>query len=351
MAYRLCLICVLVFAASLAGCKSKEAEEPDVDSNTPDPNAVVRVVPPKIVLTVNGVEVSEGVLAKRMDAEMQKMGAPVPEKFLDRYKQELRRKIIDEMTVEILLDQEVETSGIVVTDRDIDKHIRISNARKRISMEDFLEMLEAKGEDINEYRENLRKQLGYEKLMDSMFADSVKISEEDAKKYYSENSDQFQIQEQVRASQILVAVNPGDSDEVKEKAKARAQDLLRHIENGENFSEIAREYSDCLSSSKGGDLGFFAKGAMASVLEEMAFNLEVGQISGIIETEQGLHIVKVTARKAAGIAAYENAERDIMQILVRNRQRELSRQYIEELKRNAKIVYGTAGRKYRGANI
>ena len=116
----------------------------------------------------------------------------------------------------------------------------------------------------------------------------------------------LQIQEWVRASHILIKpadadTNVDDQPNAKNEAKAaalvKAEDLLEQIKNGADFEALAKEHSSCASAAKRGDLGFFPRGRMVASFEKAAFDLKVGQVSGIVETNFGYHIIKVTDRK------------------------------------------------------
>jgi len=188
-----------------------------------------------------------------------------------------------------------------------------------------------------------KKRLGYQKLFESRFDDKVNITEEDTKNYYSENQQQFETPQQLRASHILIKPDTSDPNlepaSAKAAAKARAQELLEQINAGADFAELAKANSDCPSSARGGDLGFFSRGRMVPAFEEAAFALEVGQVSDIVETQFGYHIIKVTDRKDASVTMFEQAKDDILKLLTQTRQAELAKEYIESLKAQANIVY------------
>lgn len=103
--------------------------------------------------------------------------------------------------------------------------------------------------------------------------------------------------EQVKASHILLKTQPDFTEEDKEELKAKLTDLGKQIEEGKPFDELAREHSGCPSSSRGGDLGFFARGQMVPPFEEAAFSMKKGEVSDIVETQFGYHLIKVTDRK------------------------------------------------------
>lgn len=122
------------------------------------------------------------------------------------------------------------------------------------------------------------------------------VSEQDLKTYYEQNLARLGGQEQRRASHILIAVPKGAPEAEKQKARAKAQELLAQVKKApDSFAELAKKHSqDPGSAAQGGDLDFFARGAMTKPFEDAVFSLGKGEISGIVETDFGYHIVKVT---------------------------------------------------------
>ena len=147
---------------------------------------------------------------------------------------------------------------------------------------------------------------------------------------------------QVRASHILIKPDPSivDVNEAKAKAKAKAEKLLKQVKAGGDFAALAKENSDDPGSkAMGGDLGFFEKGTMVKEFGDAAFAMKVGQISNVVETQFGYHIIKVTDRKEGGMTTFENAKADIVKSLQDKKKNELFKQLIEKVKAGAKIEY------------
>jgi peptidyl-prolyl cis-trans isomerase C len=128
--------------------------------------------------------------------------------------------------------------------------------------------------------------------------DRVTVTEEQAKKYYETHRDQFKGPEQVKIRQIVIEVEKSDPEEEKNMARLKAEEILKKIRAGEDFAKLASTYSDDQESkAKGGDLGFVEKGNMYKPLDEAAFKLNPGEVSGIIETPAGFHIIKMDERR------------------------------------------------------
>jgi peptidyl-prolyl cis-trans isomerase C len=111
--------------------------------------------------------------------------------------------------------------------------------------------------------------------------------------------------EQVHARHILVKVDPKADATQKAAARKKIEDIQKQLKNGEDFSELAKKASDCPSNAKGGDVGYFGRGQMVKPFEDAAFSLKPGEVSGIVETEFGLHLIKVMDKKPEKIMDYQ----------------------------------------------
>jgi peptidyl-prolyl cis-trans isomerase C len=333
-----------------------EAEpEPTPAEAEPEPTpaeAKPAPAPNDVVVTVSGVDIIESQVQTELAPQLKRMAAQLPPAFVEQYKKQLRQQVLDKIIVERLLDERVKAEKIVVTEEEVTDLVKemASQQQPPLSLEDFKALIGAYGKSFDEVKQRVQKGLGYQKLLQAQFADKINITEDDAKKYYSENKKQFETPEQVRASHILIkpdTTDPNaDPNEVKATARAKAQDLLKQIKDEADFAELARANSGCPSSTKGGDLGFFGKGQMVPTFEKAAFELKVGQVSEIVETQFGYHIIKVTDRKNASVKTFEQAKDDILKLLTQTREGELAKEYINVLKAKANIVY-PAGKEPR----
>ncbi len=317
-----------------AGPDANEAE-PNIPAETvADPNKI------GVAVTINGVDITESDVEALIKPQLEKMAAQLPLSVVEQYKKQLRQQALESMIVEQLLDEKVKVEKIVVTEEEIIDHIKAMASQQKLSMEDFKALIEAYGQSFDEIKQRIQRGLGYQKLMEAQFAGKINVTEDDARKYYSENKSEF---EQVRASHILIQPDTADPNtdpnETKAKARAKTQELLKQIKGGADFAELAKANSSCSSAARGGDLNFFRRGQMVPAFEKVAFKLKVGQASDIVETRFGYHIIKVTERKDAGVTQFKQNKDDIIKMLTQKKQAELAMQYIESLKAKANIVY------------
>ena len=202
--------------------------------------------------------------------------------------------------------------------------------------------------NFEDMKNDVRNRLSYDKFMTPLLEGKMSVTEEDARKYYDENPKRFEQPEQIAVSHILIKSEPidpniADPNEAKKQSKAaalaKAQDLLKQIKDGADFAELAKANSACPSAKDGGDLGFLPRGQTTPPFEKAAFDLELGQLSDIVETSYGYHIIKKTGQKDASTIPFEEASKSIIMQLVKKQQNEFIEEYMEKLKAEADIVY------------
>lgn len=348
---------------SLASCKQKKTAGPD--ANKPDPTKVdvepaktgVKPVEPvttttdsagSVLVTVNGVDITQKQLDDLLKPHLERLAkqASLSPALLEQQKALFRQQALQEMIRMQILNEKVKLANIVVTEQDItDEIMKVASQQKPpATMEEFMKKMQDYGYDVEQLKSQIRTVLGQQKLMAKEFPDETNFTEEDAKAYYDQNKARYDIPEQTRASHILIRTNMtdpnSDPNQVKAVARAKAEDLLKQINGGADFAALAKTYSeDPSSAQRGGDLSFFARGRMVPPFDKAAFELEVGKVSGIVETQYGFHIIKVTDRKEPTTTSFEEAKAGIIAEQGQMKLRELAAKYVEKLKADAKIVY------------
>jgi peptidyl-prolyl cis-trans isomerase C len=343
------LPCFLIFSTVIAlSCKPKSPKE-TVSDKSPKTAADSGA---NIAVTINGADIPESEIEKLVKQQLTmiaKQSAQMPPTFTEQYAKQIREQVLEQTIRRHLLDEKVKEANIVVTDEEVMSTVEKIAAAQRepLSLEEFKKKLAEYGQSFDNVKEDIRKGLARNRFMETQWAGKINVTEEDARKYYQENSKQFETTEQVRASHILIKpvltdpnVDPNaDPNEPKAEAKAKAEDLLKQIKGGADFAELAKANSNCPSAANGGDLGFFSRGDTTPEFENVVFELEIGQISNVVETEYGYHIIKVTDHKDAGTTSFEQAKEDIIKQLTQTKQSEIAEEYIRSLKTGAKIVY------------
>lgn len=249
---------------------------------------------------------------------------------------EMKKKILDGLVDRELLIQQSKKQGVKVTDTEIDE--QIATLKKRFpSEQEFAGALTK----MNMTEATLKAQFGQDmavkKMIDQDIASKITISDEDSKTFYDGHPDLFKTPERVRASHILVKIDPKASDEDKAKAREKMVEIQKRVKNGEDFATVAKEVSDCPSKAKGGDLDYFQRGQMVGPFEEAAFSLQPGVVSDIVETQFGFHLIKVADKKEPGVVPFDEMKEKIQQHLKQEKVNQELTQYVAQLKTKAKI--------------
>ena len=349
---RILLCLAIVFIGINLNCRDKSPQEKEVSQPEPnapsesDANAPSETVSKDVAVTVNGVEIKESAVMSIIGSQLAKIdqqGAKIPPSVAQQYKKQLREQALEQLIRRQLLDEKIKEANVTVTEEDVMDKINEFASDQNMSLEDFKKTMEQNGQDFDQVKEDVRKALARNKFMEAQWAGKIDVTEEEAKKYYDENKKRFNVPELIRVSHILIKYDLNDPNtdpnEAKAKAKAEAQDLLQQIKNGADFAELAKAHSDCPSAPDGGDLGFFPRGQSTPQFEKVAFGLEVGQVSDIVETEYGYHIIKATGHKDATVVSFEQAKDSIIKELTEKKQTEFAEKYISSLKAGAKIVF------------
>lgn len=160
--------------------------------------------------------------------------------------------------------------------------------------------------DIKEQIDLLSNDFLASQYLTKEVVDKIKVTDDDMKLYYKTHNDELKTPEMVRARHILIMVDKSASEDVKKKAKEKAESILKEARAGKDFTKLASESSDDTGSkAKGGDLEFFPKGRMVPEFEKAAFSLKPGEVSGVVETQFGFHIIKVEEKKEPVLEPYD----------------------------------------------
>lgn len=337
-------ICVTAVTAS-AGAEKKtpviakeESAAPqgkaDKESSTSEPKR--RPIETNAAARVNGVAISRSDLDKSYNSRIQEKG--MDSQMIinpDRYK-EVQLEVLDGLIIRELLWQDAQKKNFIANDEDLQKAmIRAKNSFP--SETEFELHLAINRYSENDYAEFLRKQLSVGELVQKDIAQGISITDDEIHTYYVSNSEQFKALEQVHARHILIKVDKGADETAREEAKKQIEGILKEAKGGTDFAELAKKHSQAPSGSKGGDLGFFTRGKMVKPFEEAAFALKAGEISGVIQTIYGYHIIKVEENKEAQIVPEKDVREKIGQFLWDGQVRIAVQKHIDILREKAEI--------------
>lgn len=251
-------------------------------------------------------------------------------------RESFRPKALEILIERELFYQEAKNRGMKVDKKRIDaleeKTIKRLGGKKK-----FKEALRLWGRSREDYRERLERIFLIEDIRRVEIDEKSTISPEEIKRYYEENRKGFFSPPSRRIRHILIKVAPSSTTEEKEYKKKVAEDVLRKLKAGEDFAEIAWDYSDDPYRVKGGDLGLLHEGRLDPSLDEVAFKLSIGEISNIVETIYGYHIMRVEEIKGAYEMSLDEVSAKIERKLKDRRLKALKEAFVSLLKAKAKI--------------
>ena len=249
----------------------------------------------------------------------------------------IRREALELLINNTVLRQEIDHHLIEVKDEEIDRAIEQVKGTFESEVV-FKKALQEENLTMKNFRENIVKDLKVQKLLEQEIVSEIEdITTEEAREYYQKNPDQFTEPTKARARHVLIKVSRDASDEEIKQAKEKADLVLQKAKAGADFATLARDYSEGPNAFKGGDLGFFARGEMVKSFDEAVFKLQPGQISDVVRSELGFHVIKLEEYKDPESIPFEKVEDKIKAFLTQKESNERFEKYIEQLKEKADI--------------
>jgi len=299
----------------------------------PEPPKPVPAQLPEVLARVNGEAITRAEFDRAVGALESRAGAPVPAEQRD----QVLRGVLDQIIGFKLLAQESKSRKVLVPDADVDG--RLSQIKQQFPNEAaFTQMLAERKMTLDQVKSDARQDMAISKLIEDEIAAKVAVKAEQVTDFYAKNPEQFKEGESVHASHILIGTGRGADPAAKTKAHAQAEQVLKDVKSGKDFAALAKQYSsDPGSAANGGDLGFFQQGQMVGPFNDAAFKLAPGQVSEIVETEFGFHIIKVAEKKPGRTIPLEEVRPQVEQYLEQmNRQKE-TESFVNTLKAKGKI--------------
>jgi peptidyl-prolyl cis-trans isomerase C len=298
----------------------------------PPPAKPVPAMLPDVVARVNGESISKTEFEDAVKSVEGQAGRPVPAEERD----QVYRMVLDQLVTGHVLLQESKTRKVAVPDAEVDS--RIGQLRQRFPSEDeYKKALAARNLTPDKVRDEIKKQLAIEKMIESEVSPQVNVSDHDVKDFYDKNPQQFQQPESWRASHILVMVPQGATDAQKKEARAKIDDVATQVKAGGDFAELAKKYSQDGSAQSGGDLNYFSRGQMVKPFEDAVASLKVGEVSGVVETQFGFHVIKLTDKRDARTVPLVEVNKKIGDYLLNRARQEKAGAFVESLKAKSKI--------------
>jgi peptidyl-prolyl cis-trans isomerase SurA len=229
------------------------------------------------------------------------------EKALTETKLDLLNRMIDNL----LMEQQSRKAGIVIKDEEVTVTINELLERRNISQDDFRQAVAREGTTLEAYRKGIRDQLVRIRLVQREIKSKVAVSNEEIGVYYRKNREDYEGKEAVRIKQILLLLPKEASPDAREKLRGDAGAIHKRLLSGDPFEVISAKYSQGPTAAAGGDIGYIEKGMMLPEVEAIAFSLPLSQLSDVIESSVGFHIIQVIDRRGAGVKPIESVREEI----------------------------------------
>lgn len=278
-------------------------------------------------------------------SELREISVPYLEKMKSKFSldydgeqiEETERRILSQIIDEKLVNQEADRLKIVITEKEADMAINDVRENNKLSEEQFKQALVEEGITIEKYREQMKNQMKKMRLLEQVIKSKVQIKEEEIEEYYKQHMDDFNTPPEVSLQQILLMIPPEASEQEIRQIKEKAEEILKKIRNGEDFYAMAKLHSQDSSAAAGGIMGFFKQGELMPALNEVVFSLNAGEVSSVIQTSLGFHIIKVLEKRDKQKMAKEEKWKEIEGILYSQKVEDKFKQWLKELRKKSYI--------------
>ena len=288
---------------------------------------------PDVVARVNGEPINKTDFEKAVMNVEANAGGPVPPDQRDR----VYRGVLDQMIGFRLLIQETKNRKMVVPTGELDK--RVEQIRSRFPTEEaFKQALDEQQVTVEELRTDAQNDILVGTMLQAEVAPKVSVTPEQINDFYQKNPSQFQQPERVRASHILIGFPQNADEAAKKDARTKAAEILKEVKAGKDFAALAKQHStDPGSGQNGGDLGYFQKGQMVPPFEQAAFALKPGETSDLVESQFGIHIIRMVERQPGRTVPIDEVRPKIQQYLEGQGRQQQTQVFVDALRAKGKI--------------
>ncbi len=285
---------------------------------------------------VNGVDITQEEVNKSLDTYLQQRNIDIQSLQSPEQYKEMQKQVLDGLIGQELLWQEAQKKKAIVSQKDVDQEI--NKARERMPSEEvFRERLKQAGLTEASYAESIKKRLSVGKLVQDEITKKISISDAQVHEFYAANPGKFTRPEEVHTRHILIKVESEADEDAKQAAKKKIDEILGEAKGGTDFAELAKKHSEGPTGPKGGDLGFTAKGQLVPAFEKAAFALKPGEISDVVQTQFGYHIIKLEERRGGEHVAENDIKEQIRTYLQSTKSREAVQEEMETLRKKGSV--------------
>jgi peptidyl-prolyl cis-trans isomerase SurA len=288
----------------------------------------------RIAAVVNGQPILLSDVEERLGPELARVLQQAPGPQRDKERADLLRRGLDEMVDEKLIESEASTLGLSVSEEELQRALDQLARQQSMEVADFRQALEQQGVTWDSARDAVRKQT----LMAEVLRYKVKarkVTDEEVQAAYATETQHPQYE--VRARHIFIPMAQNATPGQHAAAQARAEQALKRVKSGETFALVAREMSEGPTAKQGGDLGYFRRGLMLPAIEQAAFALKPGEVSPVIRTSSGYHLVLVEDRRPIPPKPLADVKEEIRNRLASDSVFKERENYLATLRKTAQI--------------
>jgi len=307
------ILCLLLLSATVACDKVKDFFRP-------------------YAATVNGSKI----YLDEYQAQLNKKMRMMPGDFLNQpgYLKRFEDEVLDGMITEKIMSLRAQELNLVVSDAELEGKIR---EIKKDYGEDFTGLFARGNISYEQWKDDFKKELLLQKLVDLDVNSKINITDEEAEEYFNEHRHHYKTDARVRVAQIVV------------RDQATAAAALKRLNSGEDFAKVAAEMSLGPEARRGGDLGFITKWVMPDPLDKTIFSIPVNKISPIVQSSYGFHIFKVLESQPAGMRKFAEVREDVMTDIRLQKEDAAYISWLEDLKKKA-VIKKQTDIKIKGLN-
>jgi peptidyl-prolyl cis-trans isomerase C len=329
----------------------KEGASPAAETPKPKKESLFK---DEVVVKGKGIEIKQSEIEEAYDVykgHMASRGQRLPDDQAPVIEEKLAERLV---ITKILMDKATDKDK---TEGDTSSEKLIADMRKRFPTEElFGQQLKATGMSLDEFKHRIREQSICEAVIEREVKGSIKVTDAEAKDFYEKNPERFERPEMVRAAHILLSTvdmttqQPIPAAKKKEKEE-QAKKLKERAEKGEDFGALAKEFSEDPGSKENGGEYTFPRGQMVKEFEAAAFSLKTNQVSDVVETQFGFHIIKLFEKKPAQKVEFAEVSEDLKTNLSQKQVQDQLPAYFEKIKKEYNVEFVKAAKKPEAAPV
>lgn len=291
----------------------------------------------RIVAVVNDEVITLSELNAAFEPYQVKISATYTGMAREQASAETRMVVLNRMIDNLLMEQQARKAKIVISDEEVNNTLKALLERRNMSQEDMQKALEQQGTTLEAYKKGILDQMMQMRLVQREIKSKVAVSDEEIGEYYRKHRDEYEGKDAVRIKQIFLPLPKDVDPAVKEKLRADADQIRKRLLAGEPFDALSARYSQGPAAAAGGDIGFIEKGMILHEVEEAAFSLPLQQISDVIESTAGFHIILVIDRRGGGIKSIESVREEIRMKVEQEKLEKKFTEWLEDLRSKSHI--------------